>query len=146
MNCTITSTAPPTVRAEAMNDSSGMATKASANGRMKPSTIWPMVGMRASQLSLATAACAVASDCISACLSAISMSRISASAASMPARVSSNVKAIHSMRLRIVSGNAWIFGNRCVMRSVSIKNSPMVASTKMITSAATSEVRSEAVR
>jgi len=32
------------------------------------------------------------------------------------------------------------------MRSVSIKNSPMVASTKMITSAATSEVRSEAVR
>ena len=82
---------PPTVRAEWISDSSGMAMKASANGRMKPSSIWPAVGMRPTQPSVG-AACTVASDCSSACLSAISMSRISASAASTPASVTSSAQ------------------------------------------------------
>ena len=74
------------------------------------------------------------------------MSRISASAASMPASVTSSTSATHIMRLRIASVRLAMSGKRCVMRSASIRNNPIVASTKMITSAATSEVRRIAVR
>ena len=73
------------------------------------------------------------------------MSRISASAASMPASVTSKVNATHIMRRRARSLRLPITGNSRVMRSVSIRNRPIEASTRMITSAATSEVRSEAV-
>ena len=136
---------PPTVRAEWISDSSGMAMKASAKGRMKPSSICPAVGMRPTHPSVGPA-CTVDSDCSSACLSAISMSRISASAASTPARVTRSASAIHSMRRRRVSLRFAMRGKRCVTRSASSRNRPIDASTKMITSAATSEVRSELVR
>ena len=118
--------------------------KASAKGRMKPSSICPAVGMRPTQPSVA-AACTVASECSSACLSAISMSRISANAASTPASVTRSESAIQSMRLRSTSLRLAMRGKRCVTRIASSRNSPIDASTKMITSAATSEVRSELV-
>ena len=44
------------------------------------------------------------------------------------------------MRRRIVSSMVLITGNRRVMRSDSIRNSPIATSVRMITSAAMSEV------
>ena len=48
-------------------------------------------------------------------------------------------------RRRMRSFRFWMRGKRCVMRIASSRNRPIEASTKMITSAATSEVRSDAV-
>ena len=63
-----------------------------------------------------------------------------ARADSTPARIASSVKVITIIRRRILSSMAPIMGNKCVIRKDSIRNSPMVNSTRMMTRPATSEV------
>ena len=129
-----------------MKDSSGIATNARAKGRMKPRTICAVVGMSLSRGSGGAACGPLASDWTSACLSADSMSRIRASPASIPAKMKRNTTATQNTRRRMRSLVLAMMGNRCVMRSVSITNRPIVVSRKMMTSAATSDARSVEVR
>ena len=64
---------PNTILVDWMNDSRGIAAKASANGSMKPITICPIDGI---QRSAACTCCTPASDAVSASRSAASRSRM----------------------------------------------------------------------
>ena len=86
------------------------------------------------------------SNALVASSSSSSISRMKASPASTLASENSNPKVIHTIRMRVVSFSAAMTGNNRVIRSDSIRNSPMEISTRMITSAAISAVLNPAVR
>ncbi len=121
----------------AISVSSGTATMARIQGRMKPSTAWPTTGMREAAGSETAFSWTPASDCFSAVAESTSCSRSTASEDSMQASSSRPPSETTRMMRRREAGRRSSLGKKLVMPSISIAKMPAATSISTTTSAAT---------
>ena len=119
--------------------SSGTATIARIQGRMKPSTAWPTTGMREAAGCATGLACTPARDCLSAEAESTICSRSTASELSMQARSRRPPTETTRMMRRREEGSSSSLGKKLVTPSISIAKMPAATSIRTTTSAATVE-------
>src|SRR4051812_4539503 len=123
----------------AISVSSGTATIARMNGRMKPRTAWPTTGMRDAAGSATVLSETPASALFSAVAEATICSRSTASEHSMPASSTRPPSDTTRIRRRRDEGRFSSLGKKLVTPSISIAKMPAAISMRTITSAATVE-------